>query len=586
MLLRDLSNIDTSADVFREAYKANAGNNIGQYLSAAADYIGHDGGSGYTALFRNAGEDEYTVENTKFHLDLLFHTNKVTYVYGDNGYSTGDAVDGQEAADPFPYIRYTDVVPIEASTFLPEGFVFEGYYKDEHFETPWDGTTSLQEDLIVYVKISRVISINVEKIWRDGGNEAGDRPEAITVVLLADGTEVAGDSGSLTLCEDSHWSGAFEDLYAEDEYGSEIAYTVKETEVPEGYISEMKGDQESGYCITNTKLTSLAVTKAWNDEGDHDGIRPDDLAITLTNNGDVTEQQLTLRGDGNRWSGIFNDLPAYDENDEKIIYSATEEVPDGYTAVIRTLSEGNVLITNTHNSLLVSDLTITKVWDDADDQDGLRPSSVTVELQHDGQTVTDIDGKPWTAELTADDADADGNWTVEVSDHPVYEMEDGLDIGYTLHEDDVAAGYETTDVNVTISQEEVEGATVYTGTVTLTNRHEPEPEGEPDTPDPEKIEENDDDGGGGNDGRESDDGSKCPVIHDSNVGDGGHGGQGSSHGGSGGSDGSTADTAQATHVSEVQSLRTSDTNAPYLYLFLIISAGAAIAAAGVRRSRQ
>ncbi|MCC8141879.1 MAG: Cna B-type domain-containing protein [Lachnospiraceae bacterium] len=579
LLLRDLSNIDTSEAVFRDEYKANAGNNIGQYLSAAADYIGHEGGSGYTALFRNESEDEYTIENTKFHLDLLFHTNKVTYVYGDNGYSTGDAIDGREATDSLPYIRYTDVVPIEASSFLPEGFVFEGYYKDEHFLEPWDGTTSLKEDLIVYVKVSRVISIDVEKIWRDGGNEAGDRPEAVTVVLLADGEEVVGEYGSLTLCEACGWSGVFEDLYAEDEKGSEIAYTVEETEVPDGYSSEMSGDQESGYCITNTKLTSLVVTKAWNDASDHDGIRPDDLAITLTSNGDATEQRLTLRGDGDSWSGIFNDLPAYDENDDKIIYSATEEVPDGYTAVIRTLREGNVLITNTHNSLLVSDLTITKVWDDADDQDGIRPSSITVELQHDGQTVTDVYGTPWTAELTAEDIDEDGNWTIDVSDHPVYEMEGGLDIGYTLHEDDVAAGYETTDVDVTICSEEVEGATVYTGTVTLTNSHEPDPEGEPDPQDAGDKEDNKEDSGnvgdddGGNDSNRSN-------GHGGNAGDGGHGGKGGKHGYNG--DGG-ADTAEVTNLSDAPASKTSDTNAPYLYLFLIIPAGVAIVIVGVRR---
>ena len=98
-----------------------------------------------------------------------------------------------------------------------------------------------------------------------------------------------------------------------------------------------------------------------------------------------------------------------------------------------------------------------KIWDDADDQEGKRPDSITIRLYADGKlkdtaTVTAEDGWKWTfANLPKDD--------------------NGKDIVYTITEDKIP-GYDS----------------VITGNVstgfTITNSHISDP-GEPDKPDPD-----------------------------------------------------------------------------------------------------
>ncbi len=75
------------------------------------------------------------------------------------------------------------------------------------------------------------ISIDVLKRWMDNDDEAGLRPESITIRLFADNV----DTGKmLVLTEDVDWAGTFSDL---DEYkdGEKIVYTVKEDEFDSRY---------------------------------------------------------------------------------------------------------------------------------------------------------------------------------------------------------------------------------------------------------------------------------------------------------------------------------------------------------------
>ncbi|MBJ8326499.1 Cna B-type domain-containing protein, partial [Streptococcus pacificus] len=105
-------------------------------------------------------------------------------------------------------------------------------------------------------------------------------------------------------------------------------------------------------------------------------------------------------------------------------YSVTEDAVDGYTTTIDGFD-----VTNTHKPSLVS-IKGTKTWDDADNQDGIRPESITLTLLADGkatdQTVT-------VSEKT--------NWTYEFTDLP--EFKDGQKIVYSVTEEAVK-GYETT----------------------------------------------------------------------------------------------------------------------------------------------
>lgn len=65
--------------------------------------------------------------------------------------------------------------------------------------------------------------IPVTKAWQDAGHES-ERPDSVTVKLLADGTEV----DSITLTSTDGWEGIFRDKKVFHDDGTPIAYTVEE----------------------------------------------------------------------------------------------------------------------------------------------------------------------------------------------------------------------------------------------------------------------------------------------------------------------------------------------------------------------
>ncbi len=83
-------------------------------------------------------------------------------------------------------------------------------------------------------------------------------------------------------------------------------------------------------------------------------------------------------------------------------------------------------LTNTHTPELTS-ITGTKTWKDADNQDGKRPESITVNLFADETNL----------KSQSVSADADGNWSYSFTDLPKYA--NGQEITYTVTEDAVDA---------------------------------------------------------------------------------------------------------------------------------------------------
>ena len=88
-------------------------------------------------------------------------------------------------------------------------------------------------------------SISVTKVWKDLENLYGERPEFITIRLLADGNDTGE---SLTLSEENGWTDVFTGLDEDSENGK-IKYTVVE-EIPEAVMEDEEpeefDDDESG----------------------------------------------------------------------------------------------------------------------------------------------------------------------------------------------------------------------------------------------------------------------------------------------------------------------------------------------------
>ena len=261
-------------------------------------------------------------------------------------------------------------------------------------------------------------SATVTKIWNDAENQDGKRPESITVSLLADGKETGK---TVTLSVENNWKQTISDL-PEKADGKAIEYTWTEETLPEGY--ELTDNSKNGTVttLTNTyapETTSITVTKTWDDADNQDGKRPESIIVNLLANGEIVASQTVKADEAGNWTYTFKDLPKY-ANGKEITYTVTEEAVEGYETSVDGFNITNTYTTET------TEVKGSKTWNDADNQDGKRPESITVRLlangeEKDSQTVT---------------ADENGNWTYSFEKLPKYEA--GKEIVYTVTEDAVA----------------------------------------------------------------------------------------------------------------------------------------------------
>lgn len=273
--------------------------------------------------------------------------------------------------------------------------------------------------------------VPVKKVWKDENNQDGKRPTSVTVKLLADGQDTGK---TLELTEANGWAGSFKDLDA-DKGGTPIQYTVVEVTVA-GYTSEVTGNAASGFTITNSyspETVDVKATKNWDDANNQDGKRPTKITINLLADGKkVDSKEIQAAADGT-WAATFEKLAKYKAGKE-IKYTVTEEAVAEYEATITDFT-----ITNKYAPKEI-DYKVTKVWNDANNQDGKRPESVTVQLYKkvgDADPVA-VEGKKLT--LTAKDKTDANTWVASFTNLPQYEA--GKEITYSIKEVDVPAGYE------------------------------------------------------------------------------------------------------------------------------------------------
>ena len=282
-----------------------------------------------------------------------------------------------------------------------------------------------------------------QKIWDDGNNQDGKRPESITVNLFANGEKI--DSKAVKADAEGNWKYSFKNLpkYAN---GQLISYTVTEDVVPE-YTTEI-----SGTTIINKYQpgkTSISVIKAWEDGNNQDGLRPTDIKVQLYADGSKQGEEITLNA-GNQWSYTWSDLDEM-KSGQKIVYTVEEAGKvTGYDTVISGEAKTGYVITNSHTPELTN-ISGEKIWDDGDNQDGKRPESITVNLLANGQKTDSKVVK----------ADKEGNWSYTFQNLPKYA--NGEPIIYTVTEDTVT-DYTTEVTGTTIINKYQPGKTSITVT--------------------------------------------------------------------------------------------------------------------------
>ena len=153
------------------------------------------------------------------------------------------------------------------------------------------------------------------------------------------------------------------------------------------------------------------VEKVWQDQNNHDNIRPEEVTVTLLRKTvgmagdfeevkDVSGAPMTVKLNAdNNWMGYFYQMDVMDESGNLYLYSFKENEIEGYTLKITDKGNGKFVLTNSHPNEQI-ELKGEKQWNDNDNALGLRPESITVMLYRDGeylkkQTVTPRGGE-WT----------------------------------------------------------------------------------------------------------------------------------------------------------------------------------------------
>ena len=384
------------------------------------------------------------------------------------------------------------------------------------------GVLKEKDGAVTFTNKAEYVTLPVEKIWDDEGNE-NMRPESIIAVLKADGETVT----TRTLNAGNGWKATASNLPKYKD-GKIIKYTWEEASVPEGYTESYAG--ENNRTITNRLLigdllirktitggdgvdfsnltfrivgpygfdetvkyseftggvyvlhdlpigdyvvyetnaasislqvalksdsvtavkatvedgsettaelknnyerrtTGVMVMKIWEDNDNEYGTRPAEIVMSLSNG-----MTATLNA-ANNWMAEINNLPMFDADGREIFYSWTEPPVPGYVMTSRITIGNATVFTNSHGGL--TSVSVTKIWDDANNEMGLRPARLRVTLQPTGQTYY---------------LSPANNWTVTVENLPKFNGD--TEIEYTWTEQTVL-GY-------TSQKKVVDGVTVFT----------------------------------------------------------------------------------------------------------------------------
>lgn len=203
---------------------------------------------------------------------------------------------------------------------------------------------------------------------------------------------------------------------------TDVTYTVTQT-AKDGFTTTQTGNTgtitttPATAAFKNIKLMPASVSIDWKDGNNGSG-RPGELPVNLLSrlkgaSSWDTEQSKTLEAE-NEWTVTIDQLPMYNNDGVEIEYSwSTITAPEGY---LLTDSDPGANVIYTLTKATTATLAVT--WNDNNNQDGIRPTALTV-------TLNNGDGVYGTYEI-----DSEGDWTTTVNNLPMYNTSNNL-IEYT-----------------------------------------------------------------------------------------------------------------------------------------------------------
>ena len=290
-------------------------------------------------------------------------------------------------------------------------------------------TGSATEGLVLnYTHAVKTVDVKATVVWADGNNRDGVRPETVSLQLKADG-ENLGDV--ITVNEKSKWTKTWTGL-GEYKAGKEVVYTVEVVGLKggeDGYTAEITGDAGTGFTITATHVPAVAEIKAsvnWDDAENQDAIRPEFVEAELYAGDVSTGKKVKLTAD-NKWTASFGEMDLKKDG-KTIAYTLVATKVDGYDCAVEGSATKGLILKYSH-ATYKTDVNVTTKWDDAENQDGIRPAAYSVQLTADGEAVGDA--------ITLNEA---GNFTKTWKG--LEKNKAGKAITYSVKASDIAKGYE------------------------------------------------------------------------------------------------------------------------------------------------
>lgn len=255
--------------------------------------------------------------------------------------------------------------------------------------------------VVTYTHEIAKTSVTASVTWDDADDKDGIRPKSVSFQLKADGENV-GDA--ITVNAGSNWTKTWEDL-PEKKAGKALTYTVAVSDIPteeDQYTVTTSGDAASGFVFKASHVSTsveIPVSVTWDDAENQDGARIEAVEAELYANGEATGNKVTLNAENN-WTAKFASVDVKKDG-TRIKYEVKGTEADGYDVSVAgdILDEKGLVLTYKHIPAVVN-VSARVSWNDANNQDGIRPTGTLVQLYADGTALGDKvvieSNKEWT----------------------------------------------------------------------------------------------------------------------------------------------------------------------------------------------
>lgn len=210
------------------------------------------------------------------------------------------------------------------------------------------------------------------------------------------------------------------DLYKEEfegKLGIKVSISKDTVKDPDDDTREKEQINQYSFCCLYYDEPVPTISKTWLDVAKLD--RPENLTIEARLAGTSASSapvKTFILNEANNWTAVWRDIPAGRTLED---YEFSEMIPDGYTWTMfgtpryssTDMADSDrinyVEIINQDSPRYVAPK-VTKIWDDGNDADGIRPSAIHVRLLKNGQPVPGLDdielnsSNSWSFELKYD----------------------------------------------------------------------------------------------------------------------------------------------------------------------------------------